>query len=105
MENDTVYLYKMFVTIIGFLAAFGIFMFLVRSLAVWILRKFWHQHIYFAANLFSWVLLGVILGAVRDITNIRYIWMGMALCAFPEMIILIYDCLRQRVVKAEHQPQ
>ncbi len=104
MENDTVYLYKMFVTIIGFLAAFGIFMFLVRSLAVWILRKFWHQHIYFAANLFSWVLLGVILGAVRDITNIRYIWMGMALCAFPEMIILIYDCLRQRVVKAEHQP-
>lgn len=104
MENDTVYLYKMFVTIIGFLAAFGIFMFLVRSLAVWILRKFWHQHIYFAANLFSWVLLGVILGAVRDITNIRYIWMGMALCAFPEMIILIYDCLRQRGVKAEHQP-
>ena len=104
MENDTVYLYKMFVTIIGFLAAFGIFMFLVRSLAVWILRKFWHQHIYFAANLFSWVLLGVILGAVRDITNIRYIWMGMALCAFPEMIILIYDCLRQRVVKAEYQP-
>ncbi len=104
MENEVLSLYEIHISIIVFFAMFGVFMLFVRSLLVWILKKFWHQHIYFAANLFSWVLLGVILSKLNDVVDIRNIWVGLALCAFPEMIILIYDCLRQRVVKAEHQP-
>ncbi len=105
MENDTTFLYDAYFAIMGFLLSFAIFLFLVRSVLVWVLKKFWRQHIYFAANLFSWLLLGIILGAVRDVTNLRYLLMGLGVCAFPEMIILIYDCLRLSKAKNEPLPE